>query len=78
MEKLNKIEKLRKELAVKVSEITDIPLEAVDVSVSLTSTDDSDLAIEARDLGWFIDRHKESAWYTTEIPQGGTTTIFVE
>ena len=73
------IEKLRQELVFKIQNLTKLSINDVTVDISLTSEGkESDIAIEARDLEWHLDRHMESAWYTTELPQSGSTTIFVE
>jgi hypothetical protein len=78
--KLEQIERLRKELVTAIVDITGLPIEliTVDISLSIEEGEESDLAIEARDLGWYPDREQESAWYTSEIPQGGSTTVFTE
>lgn len=75
---LKEIEILRRELVEKIVNLTGLPIYEITVDISINSTDESDLATKARDLGWYLDRQAESAWYTSEIPQGGGTTVFVE
>lgn len=75
---LEEIEVLRRELVEKIVNLTGLPIDEITVDISINSDDESDLATEARGLGWYPDRQAESAWYTSEIPQGGSTTVFVE
>ena len=75
---LEEIEVLRRELVEKIVNLTGLPIDEITVDISINSDDESDLAAEARCLGWYPDRQAESAWYTSEIPQGGSTTVFVE
>lgn len=79
MSKLTEIENLRKSLVTEIMRITGFTIDEVVVDISLSvEGDEDDLAIEAREVGWHPDRKDESAWYTTEIPGGGSTTVFVE
>lgn len=79
LSKLNQIEELRKDLVKEIIKIIGLPVDEITVDISLTSEgEESEIAIEARDLGWYPNRQAESAWYTTEIPQGGSTTVFVK
>lgn len=79
MSKLEQIEKLRKELVTSIVEITGLPIGEITVDISLSAEgQNSNLGVEARSLGWYPDREQESAWFTSEIPEGGSTTVFVE
>jgi len=77
---LGEIEELRMKFVKEIERITGLPLAEISVDVSLTSKgEDSPMLIEARDLDWHLDKEGATVWYTTaEIPQGGSTTIFVE
>ncbi len=79
MNKLSQIEQLRKEFVASMVDITGLPVDDISVEVALLNQDmDSELAQEARNLAWYPDQQGESSWYSTEIPQGGATTVFVE
>lgn len=75
---LREIEALRKELVEKIVTITGLPIGEITVDISINSDNRSNLAAGAKALGWYPDRQAESAWYTSEVPQGGSTTVFVE
>lgn len=76
---LEQIEILRRELLQKVISITGLSIDDVEVAINFQNqTNDSELAIEARRLNWHPDRYNESAWYTSEIPNGGSTVVYVE
>ena len=78
MNRLGRIEQLRKEFVNAIVEITGLPVDHISVEVVLSSQgSDSDLVAEAIELDWYSDKHKETAWYTTEKPQGGATVIYM-
>lgn len=77
--KLQQIEQLRQELVKRILEITGLPASDVEVQINFHNQDNNcPLAVEARQLDWFPDRHEESAWYTSAMPDTGSTTVFVE
>lgn len=79
MTALEQIEQLRQEMVKKIIELTGLPIDDIEVAINFhNQNDESPLAIEARILNWHPDRHQDSAWYTSEIPSGGQTIIFVE
>lgn len=79
MSKLSYIEQLRKEFVASIVNITGLLIDDVSIEITLSNQGiNSELAAEARNLAWHSDQRGEAAWYTTEIPQGGATTVFVE
>lgn len=79
MNKLQQVEQLRQKLVTELLEVTGLAIGDIQVEVSLNNQDNnSPLAVEARDLKWYPDRHGENAWYTSEKPSGGATTLFAE
>lgn len=79
MSKLSQIEQLRKELVASIINITGLSIDDISVEVALLNQGmNSGFATEARNLAWHRNQQGETAWYTTEIPQGGATAVFVE
>lgn len=78
MTALEQIEQLRQEMVKKVVELTGLPIDEIEVAVTFhTQTDESPLALEAKQLNWHPIQHQGSAWYTSEKPNGGATIVFV-
>lgn len=79
MSKLSQIEQLRKELVASIINITGLAIDDISVEVALLNQGmTSGFATEARNLAWYPVQQGETVWYTTEIPQGGATAVFVE
>lgn len=76
--KLEEVEKLRQKLVQEIIEITGLTIEDISVEISFSSALNTcdDLIEEAKDLDWYPDQYKGSAWYTSEKPLGGSTIVF--
>lgn len=74
---LKQIEEIRQQAAQKIRELLPTGID-FELEVTIQSDNDSDLAIEARELDWPPDRHKETAWYSSQTPSDGSVTLYVE
>ncbi len=69
---------MRQELVKKIIELTGVKVDDVSVEVSFHNQATGDLLTQARDLGWFADEHQGAAWFTSDIPLGGATAIYLD
>lgn len=77
---LDQIEASRQKFIDEITRLTGLPADDISVDVSFHGqTNESELAIEARGLGWSPERYKESAWFALQDhPDPGGMSVFVE